>query len=76
MLTVGERSFHLAMTALVLASTFLDRAMQAVLPAWNPPQLGLVTFVLGLIWVALGLYSVESFRAYREAREDLALAEG
>lgn len=30
----------------------------------------------GLIWVALLLYCVESFRAYRDAREDLALAEG
>jgi chloramphenicol-sensitive protein RarD len=30
----------------------------------------------GLIWVAVMLYCVESFRAYREAREDLALAEG
>ena len=29
-----------------------------------------------LIWVALALYCVESFRAYREAREDLSLAEG
>jgi chloramphenicol-sensitive protein RarD len=30
----------------------------------------------GLIWVALGLYCVESLRGYRESKEDLALAEG
>lgn len=53
MITVGERSFHLAMTVLLLASTFVDRGMHALLPTWDPPQLGLVTFVLGLIWVAL-----------------------
>ena len=30
----------------------------------------------GLIWVALVLYSLQSLRAYREAREDLSYAEG
>jgi len=53
MITVGERTFHLAMTVLVLASTLLDGAMRHVLPTWNPPQLGMVTFALGLVWVAL-----------------------
>lgn len=58
MTTIGEQSFHTLMGALLLGSLFLDAAMRSLLPAWNPPQIGLVTFVLGLLWVAL-------FAAYR-----------
>ena len=55
---VNERSFHLLMGALLFASTFLDRIMRSALPAWNPPGVGLLSLVLGLVWVGL-------FAAYR-----------
>jgi hypothetical protein len=53
MINLSERGFHLLMGGLLVGSTFLDRAMQAVTPAWNPPPVSLVTLAIGLIWVAL-----------------------
>lgn len=53
-----ETGFHLLMGSLLFASTFVDRAIRAGFPAWNPPAVGLLTLVLGLIWVGL-------FAAYR-----------
>jgi hypothetical protein len=53
MTTLSERSFHLLMGTLVLASTFVDPALRAALPAWRPPEVGLLTLVLGLIWVGM-----------------------
>lgn len=55
---MSERSFHLLMGALLFASTFLDRVVRSMLPAWNPPAVSLLTLVLGLVWVGL-------FAAYR-----------
>lgn len=46
------------MGALLFASTFLDRVMRSVLPAWNAPSVSLLSLVLGLVWVGL-------FAAYR-----------
>ncbi len=53
MTTLGERPFHWLMGALFLGSTFLDPAMRAVTAAWSPPQISLMTLVVGLIWVGL-----------------------
>ena len=53
MFHLGERGFHMLMGGLLLGSTFFDRAMQALSPAWNPPQISLLTLALGLVWVAL-----------------------
>lgn len=53
MTSLSERQFHVLMGALLLASTVLDRVMENTLPAWDPPQVGLLTLVLGLIWVGL-----------------------
>lgn len=53
MTTLGERPFHWLMGALFLGSTFLDPAMRAVTSAWSPPQVSLMTLVIGLIWVGL-----------------------
>ncbi len=58
MFTLGERGFHFLMGALLLGSTFLDRALGSALPAWNPPLVSLLTLAVGLIWIAL-------FAAYR-----------
>ncbi|MEZ5962282.1 MAG: hypothetical protein R3F56_00420 [Planctomycetota bacterium] len=48
-----ERSFHLLMGSLLFGSLLLDRALRGVLPVWNPPAVGLLSLVLGLIWVGL-----------------------
>lgn len=53
MTTMSERPFHLLMGALFLGSTFLDPAMRSLVATWNPPQVSLMTLVLGLIWVGL-----------------------
>ena len=53
MRSLSENNFHLVMGTLLLLSTFIDPAMRAVLPAWKPPEVGFVTLVLGLVWVAL-----------------------
>jgi hypothetical protein len=60
MISIGEQRFHVLMGALVLGSLFLDSIMRSLLPAWNPPQIGLVTFVLGLVW--LGLFVAHRMR--------------
>jgi len=53
MTTLGERPFHWLMGALFLGSTFLDPAMRTVTSAWSPPQVSLMTLVIGLIWIGL-----------------------
>lgn len=53
MTTLGERPFHFLMGALFLGSTFLDPAMRALTGAWSPPEVSLLTVVLGMIWVGL-----------------------
>lgn len=49
----NDTSFHLRMAALVIASLFLEHLAATKLPNWSSPQIGVVTFVLGLAWVAL-----------------------
>jgi hypothetical protein len=41
------------MAALVIGSLFLEHLARTKLPGWSSPQIGIVTFVLGLAWVAL-----------------------
>jgi hypothetical protein len=41
------------MAVLVIASLFLDEGAARVLPNWSNPKVGLVTFALGLVWLAL-----------------------
>lgn len=41
------------MAALVIVSLFLEHLANTRLPNWSSPQIGVVTFVLGLAWVAL-----------------------
>ncbi len=53
MRALPEPQFHLLMTALVLASLAVDQEMPKLLHDWNMPKVGLVTFTLGLCWIAL-----------------------
>ena len=48
-----ENQFHLIMAVLLVGSLFLDQLAASVMGAWNPPEIGFVTFVLGMVWVAL-----------------------
>jgi hypothetical protein len=49
----NDTSFHLRMAALLIASLFLEHLANTRLSNWSSPQIGIVTFVLGLAWVAL-----------------------
>lgn len=49
----NDTAFHLRMAALVIASLFLEHLANTRLPNWSSPQIGVITFVLGLTWVAL-----------------------
>ncbi|MCB9878147.1 MAG: hypothetical protein H6835_11150 [Planctomycetes bacterium] len=49
----NDKAFHLRMAALVIASLFLEHLAATRIPGWSAPQLGVITFVLGLAWVAL-----------------------
>ncbi len=53
MRTLSESRFHMVMGIAVAGSLFLDRGFTAILPTWNPPDVGLITLVLGLVWVGL-----------------------
>lgn len=70
MRTLTETQFHTVMGVLLVGSLFLDEGARALLPTWNPPQIGLISFVLGLVWVGL-------FAAHRhtKAAERLLVAE-
>ncbi|MEZ6036448.1 MAG: hypothetical protein R3F29_03130 [Planctomycetota bacterium] len=49
----NDKPFHLRMAALLIASLFLEHLATTRLPGWSAPQIGVITFVLGLAWVAL-----------------------
>jgi hypothetical protein len=66
MRTLSETRFHMVMGVAMAGSLFLDRAIVAVLPTWNPPDVGLVTLVLGLIWV--GAFAAHRARQYTDAQ--------
>jgi hypothetical protein len=52
----NDTAFHLRMAALVIGSLFLEQLASKHLPNWSSPQIGIVTFVLGLAWVALAAF--------------------
>lgn len=49
----NDVTFHLRMAALLIATMFLEQLARNKLPGFDPPQIGIVTFVIGLVWVAL-----------------------
>ncbi len=52
----NDTTFHLRMAALVIASLFLEHLAASRLEHWSSPQIGVITFVLGLAWVALAAF--------------------
>ncbi|HLQ37440.1 MAG TPA: hypothetical protein VK348_06550 [Planctomycetota bacterium] len=60
MRALSENQFHTIMAALVVGSLLLDRAAPKLLPTWSPPLVGVITFALGLVWVAL--FAAHRFR--------------
>ena len=53
MRTLNEPQYHALMAVLAVGSLFLDQGMERALPTWSMPKISLVTFVLGLCWLAL-----------------------
>lgn len=51
-----DASFHLRMAALVIGSLFLEQLASKHLQHWSSPNIGIVTFVLGLAWVGLAAF--------------------
>ena len=52
----NDTAFHMRMAALLIGSMFLEHLATTRLPHWSSPQIGIVTFVLGLSWVALAAF--------------------
>lgn len=52
----NDTTFHLRMAALLIASMFLEHLAATQLVQWSSPRIGIVTFVLGLVWVALAAF--------------------
>ena len=52
----NDTCFHLRMAALVVVSLFLEHLAKTRLLHWSSPEIGVVTFVLGLAWVALAAF--------------------
>ena len=52
----NDTAFHLRMAGLLIASLFLEHLATTRLPNWSSPQIGVVTFVLGLAWVAMAAF--------------------
>lgn len=71
MLTIGERNFHLLMGAVFFVAVLGENLMPKLVPTWNPPQLGFLAFIVGLVWV--GRYA--AWRNQLRTERDLVLAE-
>ncbi|MFO1054895.1 MAG: hypothetical protein U1F36_21965 [Planctomycetota bacterium] len=51
MVSVGERSFHLLLGTLLVLSLLVGRYARTWFPGWSPPQVDVITLVIGLVWV-------------------------
>jgi len=49
----NDVAFHLRMAALVILSMFGEQLATSHLPNWSSPRIGVITFVLGMLWVGL-----------------------
>ena len=67
----NDTAFHLKMAALVIVSLFVEHNAPKWLPDWSAPQIGVVTFVLGLAWVTLfAAHHAQATQARIRALED------
>lgn len=62
MRTLNENQFHAVMGVLLFGSLFLDRIATRIIPTWDAPQVGLIPFALGLVWIG-------RFAAWRGAKD-------
>ena len=51
MFSLGERGFHLWMGGLMVGAIVIENALPRILPIWRGPEIGLLTVVVGLVWV-------------------------
>jgi len=49
----NDRPFHLRMAALLITALFLEHMANTRLDNWSSPQIGIVTFAMGMAWVML-----------------------
>lgn len=49
----NDTTFHLRMAAVVIGALFLEQLAAKHIAHWSAPNIGIVTFALGLVWVAL-----------------------
>ena len=49
----NDMPFHMRMATLLIASLFLEHMANTRLENWSSPQIGIVTFVMGMAWIAL-----------------------
>lgn len=49
----NDTPFHMRMAALLIASLFLEHMANTRLDNWSSPQIGIVTFVMGMAWIML-----------------------
>ena len=71
MRTLGEPGFHWLMAALVAGSLLLDQQASKALPTWSSPDVGMITFALGLVWVALAAqHRIRELERQRDVLKD------
>jgi hypothetical protein len=52
----NDSTFHLRMAAVVIGALFLEQLAAKYVAHWSAPNIGIVTFALGLVWVALAAH--------------------
>jgi hypothetical protein len=52
----NDKAFHLRMAALLIVSLFFEHLASTRLPNWSSPRIGIVTFVLGIVWVGAAAF--------------------
>lgn len=50
---MSEARLHTLFGVLFVLSVFLSEQIEKVLPTWNDPKLGLLSFVVAILWLVL-----------------------
>lgn len=69
MRALSESQFHALMALLAVVSLLLEDQAPRYLPTWSMPRIGLITFALGLCWLAL--FAAHRFRTLQQRIEVL-----